>query len=434
MIRTLRQSLVRHLPTAAAALCGVLLSAGVLLAGRPAAAQGQGPVERAAALVNEEVISMSDLMNRLQMAISSSGLPDTPETRQRLLPQVLRLLIDEVLQIQEARRLEIRVTEQDIDRALENLAQQNRLSLGEFQRLLDASGVPVASLRQQLLASVAWSRLVQRRIRPTVSVSDDEVQAQLERIKANAGKPEYLVSEIFLAVDDDANEAEVSRLADRLVEQIAGGANFGAVARQFSQSAGAFTGGDLGWLQQGQLEQALDTAVQQLQPGQFSRPIRGVNGYHILWLRDQRAVAAGNPADIQVAVGQLVLPADPANPAAGLEAARQIAQEAASCDALSAAAQRIPGAQQGQAALTRLGDLPPEISSIVGALGVGTPTQPFLTDRGIMILMVCDRVVPEGSIPPADQVRDAIAGERIEMLQRRYLRDLRRDATIEYRL
>ncbi|WP_162305822.1 peptidylprolyl isomerase [Oleisolibacter albus] len=415
-------------------LAGV--TAAFLFAAYPAAAQQGDPAEgRIAAVVNEEAITMADVLARLRLALVSSGLPDTAEARQRLLPQVLRLLIDERLQIQEARQRTVSVSPDDVDDELNDLAKRNRMTMDQFKEALDKSGVPFSTIREQTIAHVAWSKLVQRAVRPSVVVADEEVNAYLERIKANAGKPEYLVSEIFIPVDKPTDEQQASQLADRLVDQIGQGANFQAVAQQFSQSAGAATGGDLGWIQQGQLEENLDRALQQLRPGQFSRPIRSVAGFHILWLRDQRAVSAGDPKEIQVSLRQFVLPVGNAQQAeAVMAAAKQVAEEASSCEALDAAAQRLPGAQTLAQPLTRIADLPAQIGQFVSSLGVGTPTPPMMTDHGAMILMVCDRVVPEGSLPPLDQVRNALFLERLDMQQRRYLRDLRRSATIEYRL
>lgn len=151
------------------------------------------------------------------------------------------------MQIQEARERNLTVTEDELTEDLEAAAQRNRMELDQLKEALAQAGVPWNTMRQQMLAQIAWSKVVQRVVRQQVTVPDSEVTSYIERIRANAGKPEYQVAEIFLAVDNNTNEAEVLRLGERLVEQIGQGANFGLVARQFSQSAGAANGGDLGW-------------------------------------------------------------------------------------------------------------------------------------------------------------------------------------------
>jgi peptidyl-prolyl cis-trans isomerase SurA len=250
--------------------------------------------EGIAAVVNDDIISMSDLTARLQLALVSSGLPNTQETRQRLTPQVLRSLVDERLQLQEATRANVSVTDKEINEAFSKVAEQNRMQRDQLEKMLASQGVPRSTLESQIRSTIAWGKLVQRRLRPSIEIGQEEVDQVIQRIQANAGKPEYLAAEIFLAVDAPEREDDVRRLADRLYEQIGQGANFTAVARQFSQSAGATNGGDLGWVQQGQLPEELDGILRQLRPGQASRPIRSITGYHILMLRDERTVAAAN--------------------------------------------------------------------------------------------------------------------------------------------
>jgi peptidyl-prolyl cis-trans isomerase SurA len=270
---------------------------------RPAPQQAPAPAvaapparstEGIAAVVNDDIISMSDLTARLQLALVSSGLPNTQETRQKLTPQVLRSLVDERLQLQEATRANVSVTDKEINEAFSKVAEQNRMQRDQLEKMLASQGVPRSTLESQIRSTIAWGKLVQRRLRPSIEIGQEEVDQVIQRIQANAGKPEYLAAEIFLAVDAPEREDDVRRLADRLYEQIGQGANFTAVARQFSQSAGAAAGGDLGWVQQGQLPEELDSTLRQLRPGQASRPIRSITGYHILMLRDERTVGGAN--------------------------------------------------------------------------------------------------------------------------------------------
>ncbi|WP_192499332.1 foldase protein PrsA [Skermanella pratensis] len=219
---------------------------------------------------------------------------------------MLRSLVDERLQMQEASRANISVTDKEIDEAFGRVAEQNQMKRDQLEKMLASQGVPRSALESQIRATIGWGKLVQRRLRPSIEIGEEEIDAVLQRIEANAGKPEYLAAEIYLAVDSPEREEEVRRLADRLVEQIGQGASFPAVARQFSQSAGATNGGDLGWVQQGQLPEELDGALRDLRPGQASRPIRSLTGYHILLLREQRTTGTVLPPRDQIlgALGQ----------------------------------------------------------------------------------------------------------------------------------
>jgi len=262
-----------------------------MLVGAPHAAPAQDSI-RIAAVVNDDVISERDLNVRVRMVISSSRLQDSPETRARLGPQVLRGLIDERLKLQEAGRLGIKVPANDVTQQIKTIADENKMSLENFEAALAQSGITIDSLRTQITAELSWLRVIQRRLRPQVTISDDQIDEAMAEIKANANQPEYLLAEIFLAVDSPTQEAEVKQNADRLIDQIHQGAGFSAVARQFSQSSTAAGGGDLGWVHQGQLDRALDAVLPTLKKGDVSAPIRSLGGFHILYLRDQRQSGA----------------------------------------------------------------------------------------------------------------------------------------------
>lgn len=221
----------------------LLLLGSLMLAARPASAQ---QVQSIAAIVNDQVISGFDVEQRTKLVIVSSRLRDTPETRRRVRNQVLRNLIDEALQLQEAQRTGIRVSDQDVARAFATLEQQNRMPPGGLERFLASNGIARESLERQITTEISWARLIGRRINPTVTIGDDEIDETLARLQGNADAELSRVAEIFLPVDSPNEEAEVLAAASRLVQQLRGGANFGALARQFSRGATASSGGDIG--------------------------------------------------------------------------------------------------------------------------------------------------------------------------------------------
>ncbi|MBI1209379.1 MAG: peptidylprolyl isomerase [Azospirillum sp.] len=420
---------VRSLRAAAAALLIAIATSPVL------AQQGGSTVGRIAAVVNEDIISVTDLNERMELALLSTGLPDTQESRDRLRPQVLRGLVDEALQLQEAKRNSITVTDQEMKEALGHIAEQNRMPPAQMEKMLRDHHVPISTLKDQVRAGIAWKRLIQRRLQPSVTIGDDEIEAAVERIQANAGKPEFLVAEIFLSVDRPGQEAEVSRLADRLVDQIRKGTSFSAVARQFSQAAGAANGGDLGWIQQGQLPEDLDKALRQMRPGQISPPIRSASGYHILLVREVRTVSGGNPADTKVHLQQVAFPVagESSRNAVALRA-KQFADSVNGCPAFEARVKSLGLPASGDVGEVRIGDMPPQLQQLVAGLPIGRASPPLSAANQVVVLMVCDRHMPSSSAPPREAIANALGNERLDMLQRRYMRDLRRSAFVELRV
>jgi len=254
----------------------------------PNRAAAQEDLFRPAAVVNDDIISVLDLAMRLQLAIIAAGVEDTQDLRRRLTPQVLNSLIDEHLQLQEAKRLDIQVTDLQVAAALEQIAGQNNMTEGQFLTMLRNRGVIPTTLIDQIRAQIAWQGIVQRRVRPNVVIPPEEVEEVVSRLAARRGAIERRVAEIFVPVESTAKEAEAQADAVRLFEEVRRGANFAGLARQFSQSGTAILGGDLGWVRDGELEEELNTVLAQMGPGEVSVPIRTLSGFHILFLREMR--------------------------------------------------------------------------------------------------------------------------------------------------
>lgn len=422
----------------------IILSFGLLLAPLPGWAQRVNQSAaismsdtdgRIAAVVNDNVISTLDINARMKLAMLSSGLPDSPEVRQRLLPQILRSLIDEQLQLQETKRLDIFVGKDEIDKAMERISTDNKIPGGDIRAFVKSHGGSPEALEQQIKAGISWSKVVARELRPRVEVGDDEVDAVIERIRANAGKEEYLVSEIVLAVDNPKDEDQVKEVADNLVQQLKNGANFGSVARQFSQGTGAATGGDIGWIQEGQLPQELNHALTTTEVGQIAGPIRSSSGYHIIGLREKRTIAVGDPGEIKVGLQQAFRPFDEGTGKDSLlQEADHMRTVINSCDNLqNNLADKFPAWKWNNLGDVELGKAPPQIAEKVRDLNVGQASEPIATDKGALVLFVCSRHVPEGNIN-REAVVSSIGTEKLELQARRLLRDLRRGAYIDVRL
>ena len=271
-------------------VCALIAAAGFWAS----TALAQEDLFRPAAVVNDDIISVLDLAMRVQLAVIAAGVQDSEEVRRRLTPQVLRGLIDERLQLQEAERLDIAITDEQVAAALEQIATQNNMTEGQFLTMLRNRGVIPTTLIEQIRAQIAWQAVVQRRIRPNVVIAPEEVEEVVDRLSARRGSIERRVSEIFIPVESAAREDEALANANRLLQELRRGANFAGLARQFSQSGTASLGGDLGWIQDGELEENLNRTLSQMGPGDVSQPVRTLSGFHILLLRDMRKNEGGD--------------------------------------------------------------------------------------------------------------------------------------------
>lgn len=400
-----------------------------------------GPAERAsgqeslriAAVVNDEVISVYDLAARIDIAVTASRLRDDPALRRQLAPQILRSLVDERLKMQEAERLALTVGEAELASAMRLIEERNGITPGGLGAFLESRGLDDSAVEDQVRAEIVWSKLVRHRFGPSVSVGEDEVDASLARLEENRGRPEYRVAEIFLSIESPDREGAVRAAAERLHDQLAGGASFARIARQFSQSATAAVDGDVGWVVEGRLPSEIDTVLADMEPGAISRPIRAFDGYYIVSLVARRTVLSPDPLDDRVRLAQLVMAP---NRAEALRADGALArlQEINGCDALLARARAIGTGESGDLGQVALRELPADIRAIANALPIGRTSTPLLHEGGLRVLMVCERDEAQAGRPDRDAIRQDIAGRRMEMLARRYLRDLRRAAFVDIRL
>lgn len=389
-----------------------------------------------AAVVNNDIVTAGDLDARLRVVMASSNIPDTAENRKRLTPQILRALIDEKLQLQEAKRLSITVPQDQIDKALASIEERNHMPKGSLESYLEAHNLSKSTLVEQIKASLAFNDILRNRVSQDVTVSDDEVDDAMKRIQADVGKPQSRVSEIFLAVDNPSQEDEVRRLADRLVDDIRGGAKFPDLAQQFSQSPSAAVGGDIGWVTPGQLSPLLATAVQKMNPGEMSYPIRTPAGFYLLYVTDRRTLGVASPDQILLSLVEVVFPlaldSSPDERARVQAEAQQVSDTAKSCGEMTKiGVERAPQLSR-QVPQVRASDLPEEVRPQVLALKVAEASRPLPMPGGLGVVMVCERHDPPG-LPTRDQVADTLARERMDELARRYMLDLRRGAYVDIR-
>ncbi len=409
------------------ALCFLLMLAG-----------GAGAQQtRIAAVVNDDVVSLNDVANRLQLIMRSSGMEDTPQNRERLTAQVLRGLIDEKLQMQEAKRRNITVSQEEIDQAFTRIEQQNNMPKGALDKFLADTGIPRATLIDQLSASLSWGKLVRNRLMQDVTISDEEITEALNRLKENANVPQSRVSEIFVAIDNPSQQEEAKRLADRLIDQIRAGANFAAVAQQFSQSPSAAVGGDIGWVTPDQLPPPLADALGKMHPGEMSYPVHTTAGYYILYVVDRRVLGQPDPGATVLSLVQVALPLAPtATPEEQQHVTAQlqeIGSEAKSCGELAKIGRERAPQTSREIPEIKAADLPAPLRQAVLGLGVAEASKPLPVPGGMGILMVCQRKDPPGGLPSRDEMAEQLGRARLDALARRYLRDLRRGAYVDIR-
>lgn len=397
-----------------------------LMTAAPTASAQQ--VEGIAAVVNDQPITTLDVRDRMRLIISSAGVQPTEEMLERIQDQAIRGLVDETLQLQQAREFELDVQEAEVDDAIADIAARSGATVEEVEADLARSGIDINTLRQQVRAEIAWQILVSGRYRSRIRISDQQIETALDRFIQSASQPQYRLGEIFVEITPQGGEERAVGTIQTIYDQLRQGAPFQAVAQQFSDAASASAGGDTGYLPLSGLDAQIAEAASQMEPGQISNPIRVPGGYQIIAMIDRRE---GQVVE-QLTLSQITIPSSRVtdeNRAALSRAAASIN----SCDAIEAAVSDVSGAF-----VTNLGEvganaLVPTIRDALSNLEPVSATPVLDTAAGAQVFVLCDKALTGPGVPNADQVENQLINQQLSLLSRRWLRDLRRDATIEIR-
>lgn len=394
-------------------------------------------VRRATAVVNGDIITGTDVDQRLALILAANQNQVPEDEVQRLREQVLRNLIDETLQIQEAAASKIEIEDSEVEESYARVATQNfNQNAAAMDAYLKRIGSSPASLKRQIKGEMAWQRLLSRNVSPFINISDEEVNELLERLKAAKGTEEYRIGEIYLAAPAEARQ-QVYDNAVKIVDQLRQGGSFVAYARQYSQASTAAVGGDLGWIRLAQLPAELASAARQMQSGQLVGPIELPGGFSIIYMIDKRQVLMADPRDAVLSLKQISISFPKGTSEAQAQAragefARAM-QSAKGCGAVDQVAAGI-GATVVSNDQVRARDLPGPLQSAVLGLSLGETSPPFGSiEDGVRVLMMCGRDDPQSDSGPSfDQLMGQMEEDRINKRAQIYLRDLRRDAIIEY--
>lgn len=397
---------------------------------------GMPPVIKATAIVNGDVITQTDVDQRLALLAIANGNEIPADQVDALRQQVLRNLIDETLQIQAAKTDKIEIKKADIDRTVERVASGVKQSPQQLVDYLQSHGSSIQSLRRQIEGEIAWSRLQRDKIESGVSVGDDEVKSVLQKMNASKGTEEYRVGEIFLSSTPYTQEQTLQN-ATKILEQLKNGASFAGYARQYSEASTAAVGGDLGWVRPEQLPAPLATALRQMGPGTISEPIPVQGGVSIIAVQDTRKILTADPRDAVLSLKQvsITFPKGTSREQAEPIVARfaDAAKNIGGCGG----AEKIAGDFHGEVVTSdqvKMRDLPVTLQQMMLPMQVGQATQPFGSlEEGVRVLVICGRDEAEANAPTYDDIYSQLNEERVNMRARRYLADLRRDAVIEFR-
>ena len=365
----------------------------------------------------------------MRLIISSAGVAPDEEMLERIRDQALRGLVEESLQLQEAAQFEIEVDDAEVDASLSDQAARNGATLEQITQELASNGISIETLRRQVRAEIAWQIMVSGRFRSRVRISDHQIETALARQAEAAAQPQYRLAEILVEVRlaEGGEDAALQRLQG-IYALMSQGTPFPTIAQQFSDAPSAAQGGILGWVGESTLSPQIIEVLQQMSPGEVSNPVRIPGGFQIIALIDSREGQVVEQLDLT----QITIPSSRVTDD-NIAALTTAAAGFDNCEAGVGAFEAVENA-----IITPLGELNanaliPQIREAVAGLEPGTATAPIESSIGQQVFLLCGRELTGPGMPTLDQVESQLINSQLSMLARRWLRDLRRDATVEIR-
>ncbi|MEG9861429.1 MAG: peptidylprolyl isomerase [Parvularculales bacterium] len=389
-----------------------------------------------AVIVNDKLISDYDVEQRLKLIFATAALEHTPENEERIRDQVVRSLINEQIKIQEGSRLEVSINVDDLNEYIDRIANQNDMDTEGLLDFLERKEIDPQTLQHQAYANATWDKLLIGRFGSDIALSDNEINEQYQRMQKAFDKPRYQLGEIFLAFDNARESTIVAQTARRLSQELQRGASFPAIAARFSESPTAAQGGNLGWIQEDQLAPELTRVIRTMRPNSISAPIRASDGYYILALIDK---TIGNEADAQRNQFRLMhvlapLEADASRADVILAQNRinSLLERFTSCENIAPLIEDL-NFQIDSVNTIMAGQVDDRQQAILQSKNAGDIIPPQRSPRGIEVVLVCDRQNDTGIAVTRDMIEDDLYNRELEMVARRYLRDLRRSAVVDIR-
>ncbi len=411
-----------------------------------APAQGIALLDRIVAVVNKEVVTLSELNDTIATAerqLRRTGTQAPP--RDVLERQMLEKLILDKAQLQLARERGIRVDEVQLDRAVQRVAENNRMTLADFRRALESDGVPFNAFREDLRAQIVLSRLREREVDDKIQVSDTEIDLFLEEMKNRPGEgAEYNIAHILVRVPDQASPERIEQARARALKALAearAGQDFSRLAAAYSDAPDAMRGGVIGWRAHERLPELFSGALVKMAPGEVSEVLRSPAGFHLLKLVERRGVAVSNAPVAQTRLRHILVRTSEA--VSESEARRRLAdlrERIVSGKAEFAEMARVhsddaTAARGGELDWVYPGDTVPDFERAYQELKPGEVSQPVRTPFGYHLIQVLERrsadVSPERR---RMQARMALRERKSEEAYQEWLRQLRDQIYVELRL
>ncbi len=408
-----------------------------------ASAESMELINRIVAVVNNDVITQVELDNQIEAIskqIEKRGIPLPPEDV--LKKQVLEQMIMDKIQMQYASEVGLKVDDEQLKKALQRIAADNKLTPEQFRQAVEKDGLSFDKFKEQIRSEIIKSRLRQREVDSKIVVTDSEISNYLKNQAQQGRSEEYNLAHIFIGLPEQANAEQIKtalRRTERALAELKNGADFGQVAASFSDAPDALQGGAIGWKPAGQLPTSFTEMLQKMHPGEISGIIRSPNGFHIIKLVDKRdasthsIVTQTHVRHILIRTGEDVSEDDAKRKLQ--EILDRIKKGADFGEEAKLHSDDPSASNGGDIGWVSPGDTVPEFQKAMDALQPGQISEPVHTPFGWHIIQVLGRRSEDvGKKKRTEEARKALAARKSDEAYQEWLRQLRDQAYVEYHL
>ena len=389
------------------------------------------------ALVNGEPITSLDVKNRINFIGSMTGLEVNDSTIDDVKRDALQNLVDEKIKIQQAR--------QDIP-AILSAARGKARELVDInfakdgvsgKQVLSARGVNSKTIQEKFYADLLWSNVLSSRFARQFSTLDQTAEQEQNRIKNSMSEPQVKLSEIILLPTQKRSFEQTVGLANKIVDALRKGADFSAIAQQYSSAGTAAKGGTIGWIFTAQLPAEIQDALSTAETGTVLSPIIDNNQIVIVRKEGLRANGMLDPKTTMISLSRAILPltmeASSGDQKAAAERLILQTEKLRNCAEMKALNDDLGSNLPSSLGQLQLGSLSPQLQLEIQGLNAGDMSRALPFTEGMVVFMVCERINPDAAIPNIEQLKAKQADKLLSTLGGRYLLRLQRNAIIEYR-
>jgi len=375
------------------------------------------------ATINGEPISIYDLIQRSLLFSISAKISINEEFETKVLPDLISGYIDEVIKIQQIKKENIFISDDQISQMILQIEKENGFKKDKLKEYLKENNTDISILEKQLESTIGWKQLIANKFRKQVVIQDSEIETIHKKLKSNIGKEEFFIEQIFLSFENKKKENDVLKRINNLYEQIVSGGDFGSIAKQFSDTFGGKVG-KIGWMAETDLDEKIVNDVKKLEINKISKPLKGENGYFIIKVLNKRIIGDEIINQVSLFRFKLIETNDKIN---------LLLNKIKNCNELEEFSKKWATADSGSLGMLNFNEISDNLKSAVKKMKKNQ-IQPIKYGSEEFLYMLCDIEKTKPIIPSKFKITDILTNQKLDKIARQYMSELRSKAIIDIRI